>query len=93
MRALGLGADRLFECAGRPYRTEPQAGAEAIAILMRYAIPQLRNATGRLRDEVALVRAYLELHRIRMGSRLAFTVQADPALLDQLRRQLARCAE
>lgn len=74
----------LFNMLGnvrRLYRTEPLAGAEAIAHLMRYlrtAMPQLRNANGCLVDELALVRAYLELHRIRMGTRLAFAIEAAP---------------
>ena len=77
----------LFNMLGnvrRLYRTEPQAGADAIASLMRYlrtAMPQLRNARGCLGDEMELVRAYLELHRIRMGARLEFSLAVDPALL------------
>jgi sensor histidine kinase YesM len=76
----------LFNMLGnvrRLYRTRPEAGAEAIATLMRYlrtAMPQLRNASGTLGDEIELVRAYLELHRIRMGSRLSFGIDVDPAL-------------
>jgi sensor histidine kinase YesM len=78
----------LFNILGnvrRLYRTRPQAGVEAIDNLMRYlrtAMPQLRTAHGSLRDEIELVRAYLELHGIRMGPRLEFELQADPALLD-----------
>ena len=76
----------LFNMLGnvrRLYRTQPQAGAEAIGSLMRYlrtALPQVRNASGCLGDEVELVRAYLELYRIRMGTRLTFQIEADPAL-------------
>ncbi|MDB5954803.1 histidine kinase [Ramlibacter sp.] len=67
----------------RLYRTRPQAGAEAIESLMRYlrtAMPQVRNASGTLADEIELVRAYLELYRIRMGSRLGYRIDVDPAL-------------
>lgn len=76
----------LFNMLGnvrRLYRTEPQAGADAIGSLMRYlrtALPQVRNASGSLGDELELVRAYLELYRIRMGARLAFHIEADPEL-------------
>ena len=77
----------LFNMLGnvrRLYRTQPEAGADAIDSLMRYlrtAMPQLRNPNGTLGDEFELVRAYLELHRIRMGERLEFSVQADAPLL------------
>lgn len=77
----------LFNMLGnvrRLYRTQPEAGADAIDSLMRYlrtAMPQLRNPNGSLGDEIELVRAYLELHRIRMGSRLDFSVHADASLL------------
>jgi hypothetical protein len=76
----------LFNMLGnvrRLYRTSPQAGAEAIESLMRYlrtAMPQVRNASGSLGDELELVRTYLDLCRIRMGDRLAVTIDADPAL-------------
>jgi LytS/YehU family sensor histidine kinase len=43
-------------------------------------MPQVRNASGTLGDEVELVRAYLELYRIRMGSRLTFAIDVAPAL-------------
>jgi sensor histidine kinase YesM len=76
----------LFNMLGnvrRLYRTDPQAGAETIARLMRYlrtAMPQVRNASGSLGDEMELVRAYLELYRIRMGSRLAFEIDVPAPL-------------
>jgi hypothetical protein len=76
----------LFNMLGnvqRLYRTRPQDGAAAIDSLMRYlrtVMPQVRNASGSLGDEMELVRAYLELYRIRMGSRLCFDVEADAAL-------------
>ena len=77
----------LFNMLGnvrRLYRTRPEEGAEAIDSLLRYlrtAMPQVRNATGSLGDELELVRAFLDLYRIRMGTRLAFEIEADAALL------------
>lgn len=65
------------------YRTQPQAGASAIANLMRYlraALPQLRSEHAQLGDELELVRAYLGLFQVRMGARLRFSIQADQAL-------------
>jgi sensor histidine kinase YesM len=76
----------LFNMLGnvrRLYRTRPREGAEAIESLMRYlrtVMPQVRNASGSLGDEMELVRAYLELYRIRMGSRLAFDIESDASL-------------
>jgi signal transduction histidine kinase len=76
----------LFNMLGnvrRLYRTRPREGAEAIESLMHYlrrVMPQVRNATGSLGDEMELVRAYLELYRIRMGSRLAFDIECDASL-------------
>ena len=61
------------------YRTEPQAGAEAIACLMRYlrgALPQLRSTGGSLGDELDLVQAYLALFQVRMGARLQVSIDA-----------------
>jgi signal transduction histidine kinase len=76
----------LFNMLGnvrRLYRTRPQEGADAIDSLMRYlrtAMPQVRNARGCLGDEMELVRAYLDLYRIRMGTRLSFDIEADASL-------------
>ncbi|MET0656995.1 MAG: histidine kinase [Steroidobacteraceae bacterium] len=76
----------LFNVLGnvrRLYRTRPQAGSDAIASLMRYlraALPKLRSRSGCLGDELELVRAYLELFQVRMGTRLAFSIEADPKL-------------
>jgi sensor histidine kinase YesM len=78
----------LFNVLGnvrRLYRTEPQAGAKTIASLMRYlreALPKLRSQRARLGDELELVRAYLDLFQVRMGARLSFAIEAEPALVD-----------
>ena len=78
----------LFNVLGnvrRLYRTEPQAGAQTIASLMRYlreALPRVRSERSQLRDELELVRAYLDLFRVRMGERLSFAIECDPALED-----------
>jgi LytS/YehU family sensor histidine kinase len=78
----------LFNVLGnvrRLYRVRPQDGSNMIVSLMRYlraALPQLRSLNGTLRDEFDLVRAYLELCRIRMGDRMTFLIDADAELLD-----------
>jgi len=69
----------------RLYRTDPDAGTRAIDSLLTYlraALPALRRETTRLSSELELVRAYLELFRLRMGRRLTYSIAADPSLLD-----------
>ena len=78
----------LFNMLGnlrRLYRIRPEAGAETVASLMRYlraALPQMRSSNARLVDELELVRAYLDLFQVRMGSRLAVVIDADDSLRD-----------
>ena len=78
----------LFNVLGnvrRLYRTQPRAGSEAIVSLMRHlraALPQLRTERASLRDELELVRAYLDLLKVRMGARLTFRIDAAPVLDD-----------
>ena len=76
----------LFNVLGntrRLYRTQPQAGAEAITCLMSYlrtALPQLRSRRAALSEEIALVRAYLDLFKLRMGAQLNSSIDVDAAL-------------
>lgn len=68
----------------RLYRTRPGAGAHMIDCLLRYlraALPQIRQSSATLGDELELVRAYLELVGIRMGRRLRYSITAEPTLL------------
>ena len=68
----------------RLYRTDPDSGASAIASLMLYlkaAMPQLRRETATLGAELELVRAYLDLFRMRMGRRLTYSIDAAPEAL------------
>jgi sensor histidine kinase YesM len=65
------------------YRRQPASGAEAIDSLMVYlraALPQVRRGASTLGDEFDLVQAYLQLFRVRMGSRLRFALDLPPAL-------------
>ena len=74
----------LFNVLGnvrRLYRTQPRAGSETIASLMRYlraALPQLRTQNTSLGTELELVRAYLDLLKVRMAARLTFSIEVDP---------------
>jgi sensor histidine kinase YesM len=68
----------------RLYRTDPRSGARATASLMLYlkaAMPQLRRETASLGAELELVRAYLDLFRVRMGRRLTYAIDAAPGVL------------
>ena len=63
----------------RLYRTEPAGGAKMIARLKEYlqaALPQIRHGIPTLDSEIELVRAYLEILQMRMGARLAFSIDA-----------------
>lgn len=63
----------------RLYRTEPTGGAKMIARLKEYlqaALPQIRHGIPTLDSEIELVRAYLEILQMRMGARLAFSIDA-----------------
>jgi hypothetical protein len=76
----------LFNVLGsirRLYRTQPRSGSDTLASLMRYlqaALPQMRRRSGTLGDELDLARAYLDLCKVRMGSRLTYSIEADSAL-------------
>ena len=53
--------------------------ASLIAYL-RAALPRLQGAEATLGDELALVRAYLELMQMRMPDRLRFVIEVEPGL-------------
>jgi signal transduction histidine kinase len=60
----------------------PQA-AHVLASLIAYlraAVPRIHEPATTLGQELELVRAYLELMRMRMPDRLAFTLHVDPAV-------------
>lgn len=60
----------------------PRAGdvLKSLVAYLRAAMPRLHDQAPTLGDELTLVRAYLELMRMRMPDRLSFTIAADPAL-------------
>lgn len=67
----------------RLVRTDPDAAAAMLAALLRYlqeALPRLRETGSTLGQEVELVRAYLDVQRVRMGERLRFEVSVPEAL-------------
>jgi two-component sensor histidine kinase len=67
----------------RLLRTDRAAARELLAALRRYlqeALPSLRQNHTTLAREAGLVRAYLALHQVRMGSRLVSTVEVPAEL-------------
>jgi sensor histidine kinase YesM len=69
----------------RLYWLDTQAGAAMLASLIHYigtALPRMRCERTRLRDEAELIRAYLDLYRIRMGARLRYEIAFPDALLE-----------
>lgn len=68
----------------RLYSTDPPAGATMLDNLRRYfdvALPGMRQSETTLGREAELARAYLEIHRVRMGRRLTFSIDVPQPLL------------
>jgi sensor histidine kinase YesM len=55
---------------------------EHLIAYLRAAVPRLHEASGTLKQELELVRAYLEVMHMRMPDRLQFSLHAEPAALD-----------
>jgi signal transduction histidine kinase len=63
--------------------TDPPAASRMLDSLIHYlraALPQMREATTTLGREVDMARAFLEIHRVRMGSRLDYHIDVPTAL-------------
>ena len=63
--------------------TDPGEAAKMLDSLIRYlraALPQMREAATNLGRELDMARAFLEIHRVRMGSRLDYVIDV-PATL------------
>jgi sensor histidine kinase YesM len=56
---------------------------DSLIAYLRAALPQMREASTTIGREFALARAYLEVLQVRMGSRLAFTLDLPPGLADR----------
>ncbi len=60
------------------YRRDPERGRRMLGRLLDYlqaALPRVRQATTTLEEELQLARAYLDIQQIRIGGRLAFTIE------------------
>jgi hypothetical protein len=63
--------------------TDPPEAARVLDSLIRYlraALPQMRESTTNLGREIEMARAFLEINRVRMGSRLQFAIEVPEAL-------------
>ena len=62
--------------------TDPAAASRMLDSLIQYlraALPQMREGATNLGREIDMARAFLEIHRVRMGSRLDFAIEVpDP---------------
>ena len=61
----------------------PSAGRmlESLIAYLRAALPQMRESTTTLAREIDMARAFLEIHRVRMGSRLDFVIDVPERLV------------
>lgn len=65
---------------------EPGAAAGMLDNLIEYlqaAMPRMRGGTSTLGQEIAMSSAYLNIHKIRMGKRLEFSIDAPTHLLEK----------
>jgi sensor histidine kinase YesM len=59
------------------YRRDPESGRRMLDRLVDYlhaALPQVRQASTTLEQELRLAQAYLDIQQLRIGGRLAFTI-------------------
>jgi signal transduction histidine kinase len=69
----------------RLYQTDPTTGRTMLDNLLRYlteALPQMREPQSTVAREAALAEAYLGIEKIRMGRRLDFAINVQPAIAD-----------
>jgi sensor histidine kinase YesM len=61
-----------------PTRAEQLVGQ--LSSLLRYALQSNRRGVVTVADELAIVRGYLEIEQVRLGDRLRYEIDVDPAL-------------
>ena len=69
----------------RLYETVPHQGREMLSSLISYlraALPSMRQSGSTLGRELDLARSFLTILKMRMGDRLDFTIEVEPALDD-----------
>jgi len=63
--------------------TDPPAASRVLESLIKYlraALPQMRETATNLGRELDMARAFLEIHQVRMGTRLDFSIEVPEAL-------------
>ena len=63
--------------------TDPPEASRVLDSLIKYlraALPQMRESTTNLGREIEMARAFLEINRVRMGSRLQFAIEVPETL-------------
>ncbi|HUP97573.1 MAG TPA: histidine kinase [Usitatibacter sp.] len=63
--------------------TDPRGASRVLDSLIQYlraALPQMREGATNLGREIDMARAFLEIHRVRMGSRLDFAIEVPDTL-------------
>jgi len=63
--------------------TDPPEASRVLDSLIKYlraALPQMRESTTNLGRELEMARAFLEINRVRMGSRLQFAIEVPETL-------------
>ncbi len=66
--------------------TDPATASRMLGSLIRYlraTLPRMREHASTLAREIEMIRAYLEIQRVRMGDRLQFDIDVPDALLSQ----------
>jgi sensor histidine kinase YesM len=69
----------------RLYETVPHRGREMLSSLISYlraALPSMRQSGSTLGRELDLARSFLTILKMRMGDRLDFSIEAEPALVE-----------
>ncbi len=61
---------------------DAEVAVEKLAFIFRYTLKNSDKATVTLKDELSLVRTYLDIEKIRFGDRLQLQLEIDEALLD-----------
>jgi len=66
--------------------TDPGAASGMLESLIQYlraALPQMREGTTNLGREIDMAQAFLEIHRVRMGSRMQFAIDVPAGLRER----------
>jgi LytS/YehU family sensor histidine kinase len=66
--------------------TDPPEASRMLDSLIQYlraALPQMRESSTRLGRELEMARAFLDIHRVRMGTRLAYAIEVPETLRER----------